>query len=47
MATFEFTAFIKINAKNYETAIEAFDWNLKHGNINRRDVYVAEIEEIE
>jgi len=45
MPVFEFTTFIDIVADNYDDAINEFDFKLKHGNINRSDVYVAEIEE--
>ena len=45
MPVFEFTTFIDIVADNYDEAINEFDFKLKHGNINRSDVYVAEIEE--
>ena len=45
MAIFEFNAFINIEADNWDEAIENFDFKLKYGNIERGDVYVAEIEE--
>ena len=45
MPVFEFTTFIDIVADNYDDAINEFDFKLKHGNINRSNVYVAEIEE--
>jgi len=45
MAIFEFTTFINIEANNYDEAINEFDFKLKHGNIDRSKVYVAEIEE--
>ena len=45
MPVFEFTTFIDIVADNYDEAIDQFDFKLKYGNINRSDVYVAEIEE--
>jgi len=45
MPVFEFTTFIDIVADNYDEAINEFDFKLKHGNINRSDVYVADIEE--
>jgi hypothetical protein len=45
MPVFEFTTFIDIVANNYDEAINEFDFKLKHGNIDRSTVYVAEIEE--
>jgi hypothetical protein len=45
MAVFEFNAFIDVEADNYDEAIDNFDFMLKHGSINRSNVYVAEIEE--
>jgi hypothetical protein len=45
MAVFEFNAFIDVEADTYDEAIENFDFMLKHGSINRSNVYVAEIEE--
>lgn len=45
MPVFEFNAFINIEADNYDEAINQFDFQLKYGNIDRSDVYVAEIEE--
>jgi hypothetical protein len=45
MPVFEFTVFIDINADNYDEAINEFDFKLKHGNIDRSTVYVADIEE--
>jgi hypothetical protein len=45
MPVFEFTTFIEIVADNYDEAINEFDFKLKHGNIERSNVYVAEIEE--
>ena len=45
MPVFEFTTFIDVRADNYDEAIENFDFMLKHGNISRSNVYVAEIEE--
>jgi len=45
MKLFEFTTFINVQAEDYDSAIDIFDFNLKHGGINRSDVYVAEIEE--
>jgi hypothetical protein len=45
MAIFEFTTFIDIEADNYDEAINEFDFKLKHGNIERSNVYVADIEE--
>lgn len=45
MPVFEFNAFINVEADNYDEAINQFDFQLKYGNINRSDVYVAEIEE--
>jgi hypothetical protein len=45
MAIFEFNAFINVEADNYDEAIDQFDFKLKYGNINRSDVYVADIEE--
>jgi hypothetical protein len=45
MPVFEFTTFIDIIADNYDEAINEFDFKLKHGNIERSNVYVAEIEE--
>jgi len=34
-----------VEADNYDEAIDQFDFKLKYGNINRSDVYVADIEE--
>ena len=45
MPVFEFNAFINVEADNYDEAINQFDFQLKYGNIDRSDVYVAEIEE--
>jgi hypothetical protein len=45
MPVFQFTTFIDIVADNYDEAINEFDFKLKHGNIERSNVYVAEIEE--
>jgi hypothetical protein len=45
MPVFEFTTFIDIVANDYDEAINEFDFKLKHGNIDRSTVYVAEIEE--
>ena len=45
MPVFEFTTFIDIVANNYDEALNEFDFKLKHGNIDRSTVYVAEIEE--
>ena len=45
MPVFEFNAFINVEADNYDEAINEFDFKLKHGNIDRSTVYVAEIEE--
>jgi hypothetical protein len=45
MPVFQFLTYIDVKAKDYDSAIEAFDHNLKYGNINRSDVYVADIEE--
>jgi hypothetical protein len=45
MPVFEFTTFIDIEADNYDEAINKFDFKLKHGNIDRSTVYVADIEE--
>jgi hypothetical protein len=45
MPVFQFTTFIDIEAEDYDSAIDVFDNNLKYGNINRSDVYVADIEE--
>jgi len=45
MAIFEFTTFINIEANNYDEAIDIFDFKLKHGDIERSKVYVADIEE--
>jgi len=47
MPVFEFTTFIDIVADNYDEAIDIFDFKLKHGDIDRGSVYVAEIEEKE
>jgi hypothetical protein len=47
MPVFEFTTFIDIVADNYDEAINEFDFKLKHGNIDRGSVYVADIEEKE
>ena len=45
MPVFEFTTFINIEANNYDEAIDIFDFKLKHGDIERSNVYVADIEE--
>jgi len=45
MAIFEFTTFINIEANNYDEAIDIFDLKLKNGDIERSNVYVADIEE--
>jgi hypothetical protein len=45
MAIFEFTTFINIEANNYDEAIDIFDFKLKNGDIERSNVYVADIEE--
>jgi hypothetical protein len=47
MPVFEFTTFIDIVADNYDEAIDIFDFKLKHGDIDRGSVYVADIEEKE
>ena len=41
----EFLRQADVEADNYDEAIDQFDFKLKYGNINRSDVYVAEIEE--
>jgi len=45
MPVFEFTTFIDIVANNYEDAIHEFEFKLKYGDIERSNVYIAEIEE--
>ena len=45
MPLFDFTCFINVEAEDYDSAIEMFDDNIRHGLLNRNDVYVAEIEE--
>jgi hypothetical protein len=45
MPVFEFNAFIDVEANDYDEAIYLFDFMLKHGTIERSNVYVAEIEE--
>ena len=45
MKDFIFTTYITIRAEDYDDAINEFDFKLKHGNIERSNVYVAEIEE--
>ena len=47
MPYYSFDTFITIEADNYDEAIDVFDYKLKYGHINRSDIYVAEIEEIE
>ena len=46
METYSFNAYITIEADNYEDAIDLFDHKLKHGNIDRGTVYVADIDDV-